>query len=183
MRGHDSCTRWGTTSGTRKYWGTPNLTVVLVDIKLRMSQQCAPTAKKAGVILGCMKQNTDSRSNEVILPLYPPAPGAMYPVLGLSVQERCRCTGKSSTEGHQDAEGPEAPLLWGEPESVGTAQPGKPEAQGDLISARKYLKWGYKENGDKLLSVQWQWIQTETQKVLCEHQEALLCCTDSVALT
>lgn len=105
MRGHDSCTRWGTTSGTRKYWGTPNLTVVLVDIKLRMSQQCAPTAKKAGVILGCMKQNTDSRSNEVILPLYPPTPGAMYPVLGLSVQERCRCTGKSSTEGHQMLKG------------------------------------------------------------------------------
>jgi len=43
---------------------------VLVDEKLKMTQQCALTAQKANHTLGCIKRSMDSRSREVILPHY-----------------------------------------------------------------------------------------------------------------
>ncbi|PKU33293.1 hypothetical protein llap_16403 [Limosa lapponica baueri] len=42
---------------------------VLVDTKLNMRQQCAPVAKAANGILGCIRQSIVSRSKEVILTL------------------------------------------------------------------------------------------------------------------
>ncbi|KAK4832548.1 hypothetical protein QYF61_024048 [Mycteria americana] len=43
---------------------------VLVGSRLNRSQQCAPAAKRANRILGCIKHRSTSQPKEVIIPLY-----------------------------------------------------------------------------------------------------------------
>ena len=43
---------------------------VLVDDRVTMRQQCAFVAKKANIMLGCIKKSVASRSREVLLTLY-----------------------------------------------------------------------------------------------------------------
>jgi len=57
-------------ASTEIWVGTNNNTVLFVDDRLTMSQQCALAAEKANVILGCIRRSVGSRSREVLVPLY-----------------------------------------------------------------------------------------------------------------
>ena len=59
-----------TLASTEIWVGTNNNTVLFVDDRLTMSQQCALAAEKANVILGCIRRSVGSRSREVLVPLY-----------------------------------------------------------------------------------------------------------------
>jgi len=60
---------------------------VCVGGKLNVSQHCAPTAKRANRVLGCIKHSIASRSREAIVPLYTDAapPRALSAGLGASI--------------------------------------------------------------------------------------------------
>ena len=59
--------------------------------------------------------------------------------------------GASPEEGHEDDQRAGAPLLWGQAERVGVAQPGEEKAPRDLIAAFQYLKGAYQKAGEGLL--------------------------------
>jgi len=101
---------------------------VTVDKKLDMTCQCVLAAQKSSCILGCIKRSVDSRSREVILPLYS---AMVKPHLETCVQlwspqhskemgllERVQ---RRATKMIRDG----TPLLCGKAERVGVVQPGE----------------------------------------------------------
>ncbi|KAJ7418829.1 hypothetical protein WISP_57468 [Willisornis vidua] len=82
---------------------------VWIDKKLNMSQQCAHVAKEASGILACIRNSVDSRTREVILPLYSalvrPHLCVLCPVEGPSVQEEIRGAGAGQERSNRAGEG------------------------------------------------------------------------------
>ncbi|KAK4810664.1 LOW QUALITY PROTEIN: hypothetical protein QYF61_007464 [Mycteria americana] len=152
---------------------------VLVDNKLNMSEQCAAVAKKANRMLGCIKGIT-SIDKEVIIPLHSALAthGILCSVLIPAIQKRCGQAGEGPEKGHKDDQRTGKPAIcvsWFKPsQQLTTTQPlahppprqdneerlrelglfslEKRRLRGDLITMFRYLKGGYKEDGDSLFT-------------------------------
>jgi len=88
---------------------------ILVNQKLRITQQCVLADQKANHILGCTKRSEASRAREVILPIYSPLlrspPGVLRPALKPSAQESHGPVGTGPKEGHKNGQRDGTPLL------------------------------------------------------------------------
>ena len=129
---------------------------LLVDGKLDMTQQCALTAQKANPILGCTKRSVASRVREVILPL---CSVLLRPHLGYCIQmwspqyrrhvDLLECVQRKAT---QMMQGMEHYFYEDRLRELELFSLEKRRLHGDLIVALKYIKGGYKKEGDRLFS-------------------------------
>ncbi|PKU35221.1 hypothetical protein llap_14474 [Limosa lapponica baueri] len=118
---------------------------VLVDNQLKISQQWANAATKAGQILGYTSRNITSGDRDIIIPL--------YSVLAGLHLEYCVQFWSPHFKNYVDRlervqRRAQEPALWRKIEGVGSFLPTAEKAQGELIAVFQYLKGKYRE--DKL---------------------------------
>jgi len=127
---------------------------VLVDRKLRVTQQCVLAVQKNNSTLGCITGSVVSRAREGILPLYSgeTPPGVLHPALESSALNRHGPAGAGPEEATQMIGGLEHLSCEERLGELGLFSLEKRRLWEDLIAAVQYIKGAYKKEGGKHFS-------------------------------